>query len=175
METQARRLKPKRKTSRRHPLLQGRPKNVWHGDIAHLMPHYPQTQWAFEKLQARCRRQVIKANAEGKAGSRKNVPDGYAGRRDEVLAIRALAAEQAKELMNKMAEKGMLDENAHANTSLEFAAGVVLAGDVYPIGERLKAARLVLDFTKAKPAQKQEVTIKKAEDFLEELAGDDDK
>jgi hypothetical protein len=42
---------------------------------------------------------------------------------------------------------------------------------VYPVAERLKAAKLVLEFTKAKPAAKNELTIQRAEDFLEDLAG----
>ena len=35
--------------------------------------------------------------------------------------------------------------------------------------ERLAAARLVLDFTKSRPASKSEVTIGKAEEFLASL------
>ena len=38
--------------------------------------------------------------------------------------------------------------------------------------DRLTAARMVLDFTKTKPAAKSEVTIGKAEAFLESLLGD---
>ena len=40
--------------------------------------------------------------------------------------------------------------------------------------ERLAAARLVLDFTKSRPAAKQEVTIGKAEEFLSSLLVNDD-
>ena len=40
--------------------------------------------------------------------------------------------------------------------------------------DRLTAARMVLDFTKTKPAAKSEVTIGKAEAFLESLLVDED-
>jgi len=40
--------------------------------------------------------------------------------------------------------------------------------------ERLAAARLVLDFTKSKPANKSDVTISKAEDFLAALLQEDE-
>jgi len=40
--------------------------------------------------------------------------------------------------------------------------------------DRLSAAKLVLDFTKTKPAAKSEVTIGKAEAFLESLLVSDD-
>ena len=39
--------------------------------------------------------------------------------------------------------------------------------------DRLTAARMVLDFTKTKPISKSEVTIGKAEAFLESLLADD--
>lgn len=39
--------------------------------------------------------------------------------------------------------------------------------------DRLTAARMVLDFTKTKPASKSEVTIGKAEAFLSSLLTDD--
>lgn len=39
--------------------------------------------------------------------------------------------------------------------------------------DRLTAARMVLDFTKTKPASKSEVTIGKAEAFLSSLLADD--
>jgi hypothetical protein len=40
--------------------------------------------------------------------------------------------------------------------------------------ERLAAARLVLDFTKSKPASKSDVSISKAEDFLASLLQEDE-
>jgi hypothetical protein len=40
--------------------------------------------------------------------------------------------------------------------------------------ERLAAARLVLDFTKSKPASKSDVSISKAEDFLASLLSEDE-
>ena len=40
--------------------------------------------------------------------------------------------------------------------------------------ERLAAARLVLDFTKSKPATKSDVSISRAEDFLASLLNDEE-
>ena len=40
--------------------------------------------------------------------------------------------------------------------------------------ERLAAARLVLDFTKSKPASKSDVSISRAEDFLTSLLEESD-
>ena len=59
------------------------------------------------------------------------------------------------------------DENEFAIEALKTAVEVMrVPGETR---ERLAAARLVLDFTKTKPAAKQEVSINKAEDFLDSL------
>ena len=40
--------------------------------------------------------------------------------------------------------------------------------------DKIAAARLILDFTKAKPAQKIDATVRTAEDILDEMALDGD-
>lgn len=82
--------------------------------------------------------------------------------------------EEAFDAINRMKERGMIreDEDPRAEEALEFAIGVVR--DQYRgMDAKLKAARMVLDFTKRKPVARQEV-LNKAEDFLEELANEDD-
>lgn len=55
-----------------------------------------------------------------------------------------------------------------ANGALRFAMDVVNSG-IDPIPVRLQAAKLVLDFTKAKPAQKNTLQIEAAEAFLSSI------
>lgn len=65
-----------------------------------------------------------------------------------------------------MADKMGL-EDGYAKEALVAAVEIVRTpGETR---ERLAAARLVLDFTKQKPASKNEVSISKAEAFLESL------
>lgn len=64
-------------------------------------------------------------------------------------------------------------EDEHAKEALKTAVEVMRVDGA--TRERLQAARLVLDFTKSKPANKSEVTIGKAEDFLASLLADDEK
>ena len=103
------------------------------------------------------------------AGRPKGVPDGY--RREQIEPIRAKVKEEAKKVVEIMSkEYGIEDE--YAKAALETAVEVMrMVGDNR---ERVAAARLVLDFTKQKPAAKNELSISKAEDFLASLVEDED-
>lgn len=108
-----------------------------------------------------------KQSEGGKKGSRLGVPDGYT--KEEAHALRKAAETEAKEIIQKMADEGIITkEEALGNEALEFAISVVRA-KVDPTRERLNAAKLVLEFTKSKPASKVEATVTKAEDFLAAL------
>ena len=60
-------------------------------------------------------------------------------------------------------------EDQHALDALTYAVGVIKTGKE-PTKDRLSAARLVLDYTKSKPASNSHVTLNSAEDFLAALA-----
>ena len=70
-----------------------------------------------------------------------------------------------------MSEKYDIEDD-YAKNALETA--VEIMGVPGETRERLAAARLVLDFTKSRPASKQEVTIGKAEEFLASLLDEDE-
>jgi len=103
------------------------------------------------------------------AGRPRGVPDGYS--REQIEPIRAEAKEQAKRIVKIMSKEYGI-EDQYAQAALETAVEVMrMPGDNR---ERVAAARLVLDFTKQKPAAKNELSISKAEDFLASLVEDDD-
>jgi len=102
-------------------------------------------------------------------GRPKGVPDGY--RREQIEPIRSEAKQEAKRIVNIMAEQYSI-EDEYAKAALETAVEVMrVPGDNR---ERVAAARLVLDFCKQKPASKNELSISKAEDFLASLVEDED-
>lgn len=174
METTEPKTRATRKRGRRqHPAWTGKKRGVWHPDLVDQIKGYPKTQEAFDKLQARSREQLIRQREAGTLKGRKGVPDGFGRQKERVARIRKKHTKEAKELILTMVEQGILNPDEASNEALQFAVSVVRDRETYQARERLAAARLVLDFTKAKPASKQEVTVKRAEDFLAALAGDE--
>ena len=103
------------------------------------------------------------------AGRPKGVPDGH--RKETIEPIRKQARLEAKKVVEIMAKEYDI-EDEYAKAALETAVEVMrMVGDNR---ERVAAARLVLDFTKQKPASKSEVALSKAEDFLSSLLEDED-
>ena len=102
-------------------------------------------------------------------GRPKGVPDGY--RKETIEPLRAKAKKEAQEVTKIMSEKYNI-EDEYQKEALSTAVEVMrLVGETR---ERLAAARLVLDFTKSKPASKSDVSISKAEDFLASLLIEDE-
>ena len=77
----------------------------------------------------------------------------------------------AKRIIKKMKDAGQLPDDPRAAEALEKAVVTLRASsapkDVAALG------RLILDFTKPKPAQKIDHTVRTAEDILDEMAEDD--
>jgi hypothetical protein len=78
------------------------------------------------------------------------------------------ARRKAREDMAKIKEKLVLSEAAEE--ALEGA--LVVMRSPQNQGIKLQAAKLVLDFTMAKPESKSKVTVQSAEDWLETLVND---
>ncbi len=98
------------------------------------------------------------------AGRPKGVPDGHTAK--TIKPLREKVKKEAIMATEIMAEKFDIQDE-YSKEALQTAIEVMrLDGETR---ERLAAARLVLDFTKSKPATKSDVTIGKAEDFLASL------
>lgn len=89
--------------------------------------------------------------------------------------MRAIAKDEAKRMVRIMEKKGFeIPKNEFAREAIEAAVETMRMDAISP-KDKLTAARLVLDFTMSKPAAQAELTVKKAEDFLAEIAKDLDK
>ncbi|MGC3025839.1 hypothetical protein ACPUER_11915 [Burkholderia sp. DN3021] len=85
----------------------------------------------------------------------------------------AAAKAEAKRLVQLMEQSGSnIPKDGFAREALETAVEIVRRKEISP-KDQLAAARLVLEFTMAKPASESNVTVKKAEDFLADLATQD--
>jgi hypothetical protein len=165
-----------RRSRRVDPIIH-RCRGTWNPDLVGY-PGYPKTLEAFEEKQRKNRERFQQWKEEGRLPDRRGVPNGFAGAREAIDQGRAKARAEAKEIIAKMKQNGEPIEDSRAEESLEAAIEVVRARAedakgrndfLYGVGDRLKAAKLVLEYTKAKPATKTEVTIQRAEDFLEGL------
>ena len=103
------------------------------------------------------------------AGRPKGTPDGYS--LEAITPIREQAKKDAERIVAKMTKDNNIDDE-YAVEALK--AAVEIMREPGQNRDRLTAARMVLDFTKTKPAAKSEVTIGKAEAFLESLLVSDD-
>jgi hypothetical protein len=106
---------------------------------------------------------------KGFAG-RFGVPDGM--RKPKAEPLNQAALESAKVTVSELKKAGVLDgADDRAEAALTEAVKVMRAPGDKKV--KLAAARLVLDFTKAKPANKTELTINAAEQWLKEVAAHD--
>lgn len=117
-------------------------------------------------------RRIIRERAErGTDRHRFGVPDGM--RKKEAQRRWAKAERSAKKTMAELKETKALDGlDEKAEEALTSAIAVMRSPSNQTV--KLAAARLVLDFTKAKPASKSEITLNKAEAWLKQIAADND-
>lgn len=91
--------------------------------------------------------------------------------RDKIAAL-VEAEKEAKRILKIMEKEGLIPDDHMAKAALQATFEMVTAP--LPPRERLAAARTILEYTKQKPVSTTNLNIKTAEDFLDELAADDD-
>lgn len=171
---------PKPRSQRRnHHKELGLARGVWHAELVGVSRNYPKTPEAFASKYANSAAQMSAKQAAGKLiPFRNDLPPGM--KSYEFARLKAKAAKQAQKIVEIMAAEDP-DLTPKAREALAVAAEIMLAKDENtkkPLAtdkNRLAAARLIMDFVQAKPAQRVEATVAKAEDFLTVLAakGDD--
>lgn len=95
-------------------------------------------------------------------------------RKTQVKVFLRQARLEATLTMKKLDKAGVLDDADDMARAALHEALVVMRGPT-TAKDKLTAARLVLDFTKAKPASKQEIQVSTAEAWLEEVTQDNAK
>lgn len=171
MTDTTKKTKLKTRAKVKHPLLEGKDRKVWHPELAGVVPHYAKTLAIFEARQAHGRKIIAAVRASGRRFDRLGVPDGGARRREGVLSFRALARHEAARIMDHLRKEGLLLEpdNDLANEALMVAVEIH-RDKLSPGPLRLAASKVVMEWTRAKPASKVETTIRTAESFLDDLA-----
>lgn len=165
--------KPKRKyPARKTSCPPHRGKNAKHkypGHSQRLRELWQDPEWRAALLVKR--KKAIDARvAAGTWNNRLGIPDGM--RKAEAIKVRAQVQETVKATMSELDKAGLLDESPEEAKQALAAAMEVMR---MPGDQKLKlaAARLVLDFTKSKPASKAIVAVDEAEQWLKQIADKD--
>lgn len=174
----------KKQPRRRNPLLLDTPEGQWNPAAAGVQG-YPRTQDAFDAHKERLRKNAERARAAGKL-SRRGIPNGWRGRRQEVEALRAAAADDGwkiaqvvcrnsttpEEMLQVANERGVpATDDARAAVALAGIFGIALDPTV-PVSLRLKAFRAALPFLVPMPrARRCEIKLTDGLAWLRSLAG----
>lgn len=153
--------------SEKKPRKKAAPKQLKNPNMARKKNNYFAT--LMETPEGRALRKEWSTKPRKNAGRPQGVPDGHT--KESIKPIRLKAKKDAKKVVAIMTEKYNI-EDEYQKEALTTAVEVMrLDGQAR---ERLAAARLVLDFTKSKPAAKSDISISKAEDFLASLLNEEE-
>lgn len=172
----------KARPTKRHPLMPPRQKGVpreWNPELVGKVPGYPKTLETWLARQSIMRQQIKLYNAEG-ITFRNGVPDGWAGKKKLINQIKTAAEADARDIVSELIKAKRFEPDCEeARIAMEAVVAIVQAEKhtpenepvpLYPVSERNKAVKTILEFTQRKPVSKSEVAVSKAEDFLAQLA-----
>ena len=147
--------------SKARPLEEdGKPKNI----MAWRMKNDPE----FVKMMHQKQREK-----KTKTGRKIGIPNGVTVK--EFRKSQKIAKKEARSIVSKITKS---DEDMYAKEALEASVEILRTPEI-SVDHKLKSAKIVLDFTKSRPATTTELTIHKAEAFLESVlsseAGDGQK
>jgi hypothetical protein len=157
------------------------PPNQWHAELVGIVKGYPISPEVWAERKRKAKENFAKQIAEKGMITRAGVPDGFKGLRQCVDDARLWRSLESKRIVKHMEDNDLIEypdasqyegveDHDAAKGALAYCVSVVRS-DTYKPRERLEAARTVLNFTKAKPVQRVENTLKSAEDFLDAIAG----
>jgi hypothetical protein len=111
-----------------------------------------------------------KAGIRKKPGRRAGVPDGFSEKQWPYQKRKARKRTQL--IMKRMAERKIFEpDNDVAEKAIETCVKILsIPGEERT---RLQAAKTLLEFTQKKPVAANEVTLKRAEEFLDAIAKDE--
>ena len=169
---------PKPKSQRRDYYAElGLKRGVWHAQLVGLVPRYKKTAEAFARGYEKHAENMSKYRLSGVINKGPDAPLGMLTY--EFARLQNKAAAQAQTIVERMATEDP-ELTPSALKALAVAAEIMLTRDentgkaIYAGTTRIAAARLICDFVQAKPAQRVDATVTRAEDFLTVLANKQD-
>ena len=117
---------------------------------------------------SRARSQLRGKNPHSRAG----IPTGM--NKTQAMWFRRQAKREATMTMKKLDAAGVLDDADEQAREALHTGLTIMRNVAMNARERLAAAKMVLEYTKAKPAQKTELTLNKAEEWLAAVTQDNE-
>jgi hypothetical protein len=155
----------RRKTSPRPSRYRGRLKKP--GVSENNRKHWADPVWRAMMMEKRRLAGLRKLGNTDRYG----IPDGM--RKAEADALNQAAKESAEQTMSDLKKTGVLDGvDPRSEEALETSIGIMRKPGDKKV--QLAAARLVLEYTKSKPASKVEATVNAAEAWLAAITSKDD-
>jgi hypothetical protein len=148
----------------RHKVLQNRPQGEWCPDAVGVVPGYPRTPETFAAQAERLRVNRQKAKERGLL-NRHGVPNGWAGRKDEIAEIRRNSQTEAERLTEAVFEPDCRE----ARIAMTAAMQIALSPVEHP-KHRVTAMRLILQYTVPPPVQRAALASGDVQGFLRRLA-----
>ena len=144
------------------------PKDRWEAKWIGVVRSYPLSPEAFEVRRQNGFKTSAAQREAGYMPTRKGVPDGWGGRKEEQRKLKEKAKKMARKTLGKLIEEGAITEDS-ANEAILVALEII-NDESESTGDRLKAIKIVTDCLKAKPTQKVDATITPAEAWLASLS-----
>ena len=143
-----------RRRTDRHPLLQDWPQGKWCPAAVGKVSGYPRTAVEYARRRAQLRLNRAKALRAGRL-TRHGVPNGWAGRKDEIAEVRRNSRTAAERLSADLQVRGIWKPD---NVQAAFAMRAVLEIALSPLNrpvDRLDAMRVVLKYTQPAPVARR--------------------
>jgi hypothetical protein len=148
----------------RHKVLQNRPQGEWCPDAVGVVPGYPRTPETFAAQAERLKANRQRAKERGLL-TRLGVPNGWAGKKDEIAEIRRNSQTEAERLTEAVFEADCWEARVAMTEAMKIALS-----PFYRMADRLVAMRLILQYTVPRPAQRVALESGDALGFLRRLA-----
>lgn len=175
-----RRLEARAKSPIGHIPKPPKGKAFWNPEYAARIPWYPKSQEAWEVWRIKLAEGMRERVKPGGSADR-SIPRAFQRRREEFYQIREKAKAAAKKLVAYMKKtEQFVPDNDKAEAAVEHLVAVLVATDpengkpAESAKDRILAAKTILEFTQQKPAQTNNLTVAKAEDWLSAVASEAD-
>ena len=137
----------------RHPALKGWPVGSWCPTAVGKVRGYPRTLATYERQRARLRANREHARDNGTL-TRLGVPNGWAGKREEIANIRRNSQTEAEMLVEEMERTGYWRADCVESRVVMTELMKMVVSEIYTVRIRMSAMRLVLTYTQARPTHR---------------------